>query len=66
MFNGQRIVVLCKSLTVNAINFLKVGNGYRLTALKQFLTMCIHHNDHREFTAFTANIIYKSIIKNCL
>ncbi len=26
-FNGQRIVGLCKSLMVNAVNFLKVGNG---------------------------------------
>jgi hypothetical protein len=26
-FNGQRIVGLCKSLTVNAVNFYKVGNG---------------------------------------
>ncbi len=26
-FNGQRIVGLCKSLTVNAVKFYKVGNG---------------------------------------
>jgi hypothetical protein len=25
-FNSQRIVGLCKSLMVNAVNFLKVGN----------------------------------------
>jgi hypothetical protein len=27
IFNGQRIVGLCKSLTVNAVNFKKVSNG---------------------------------------
>jgi hypothetical protein len=26
-FNGQRIVGLCKLLTINAVNFSKVGNG---------------------------------------
>ncbi len=26
-FNGQGIVGLCKSLTVNDVNFLKIGNG---------------------------------------
>jgi hypothetical protein len=25
-FNGQRIVGLCKLVTLNAVNFLKVGN----------------------------------------
>jgi hypothetical protein len=42
-FNGQRIVGLCKSLMVNAVNFLKVGNGSRLTAFKPFLTMSMYH-----------------------
>jgi hypothetical protein len=27
MFNGQRIVRLCKSLTLNAVHFSKIGNG---------------------------------------
>ncbi len=27
IFNGQQIVGLCKSLTVNAVNFWKVSNG---------------------------------------
>jgi hypothetical protein len=42
-FNEQQIVGLCKLLTLNAVNFQKVGNGQRLTALKHFFTMSIYH-----------------------
>jgi hypothetical protein len=31
MFNGQQIVGLCKSLTLNAVNFKKVNNSEQLT-----------------------------------
>jgi hypothetical protein len=42
MFNGQRIVGLCESLTVNNVNLQKVSNGSGLTALKQILTMSMY------------------------
>ncbi len=52
MFNGQRIVGLCKSFTVNAVNFLKDGKGSCLTMLKHFLTMSTYHT--------------RSVIVNCI
>ncbi len=45
MFNRQWIVGLCKSLTFNAVNFLKVGRGYILMVLKPFLTMLMYCKD---------------------
>jgi hypothetical protein len=35
-FNGQQIVRLCKLLRVNAVNFLKVGNGLTFNGVKTF------------------------------
>jgi hypothetical protein len=62
MFN-ERIVGLCKSLTVTVANFLKVGNGERLTELKPLLTVSMYHKYH---LTGSANVIWKSLDKSRL